>query len=352
MLTRIVLPQMVRHALPGFTNNWLVLVKSTALVSVIGLTDLMYRAKQAGAATRAAFFYFVVAAAVVYLAITSVSLLALRAVERRHARGVRRAARLAIGMDFETLLQPGTVGLYASGIGVTLELLAIALAGGLVLSIPLAVLRASRSRLLSWPVAAYTFVIRGTPLLVQVYLIYYGVAQLDWVQARWDAIWPWIWFKEPIFCALTAFVLNTTAYTIELVAGAIRETPLGEVEAAQSFGMGRATLMRRIVLPSALRRALPAYGNEAILMLHATAIASVVPGLVDVTGAANSVYATTYLPFEAYIAAALIYLVLTFALVLGLRALERRALAHLRPPDAPLRATALVPAAPDEARVA
>ena len=89
VLTRIVLPQTVRHALPGFTNNWLVLVKSTALVSVIGLTDLMYRAKQAGAATRAAFFYFVVAAAI-YLAITSLSLLALRAFERRHAHGVRR----------------------------------------------------------------------------------------------------------------------------------------------------------------------------------------------------------------------------------------------------------------------
>jgi His/Glu/Gln/Arg/opine family amino acid ABC transporter permease subunit len=90
VLLRIVLPQAVRHALPGFTNNWLVLVKSTALVSIIGLTDLMYRAKQAGAAARAAFFYFVVAA-VVYLAITTVSLAALRALERRHARGVRRA---------------------------------------------------------------------------------------------------------------------------------------------------------------------------------------------------------------------------------------------------------------------
>lgn len=89
VLTRIVLPQMVRHALPGFTNNWLVLVKSTALVSVIGLTDLMYRAKQAGAATRAAFFYFMVAAAV-YLAITTVSLFVLRVVERRHDRGGRR----------------------------------------------------------------------------------------------------------------------------------------------------------------------------------------------------------------------------------------------------------------------
>jgi arginine/ornithine transport system permease protein len=245
-------------------------------------------------------------------------------------------------MDFEALLQPDTLKLYASGVGTTLELLAISLFAGLVLSIPLAVARASRSALLSQPVAAFTFVLRGTPLLVQVYLIYYGVAQLDWVQARWDAIWPWMWFRAPLFCTLVAFGLNTTAYTIELVAGAIRETPHGEVEAAEAFGMGRATLLAHIVLPSALRRALPAYGNEVILMLHATSIASVVPGIVDITAAANSVYATTYLPFEAYIAAALIYLVLTFVLVLALRRIERRALAHLRRPGA----TGLAPTQP------
>ncbi len=252
-------------------------------------------------------------------------------------------------MDFATLLEADTLRLYAGGIVVTLELLVVSLACGIVLSIPLAVVRASGVRVLALPVAAFTFVLRGTPLLVQVYLIYYGVAQLDWVQARWDAIWPWVWFKEPVFCTLTAFVLNTTAYTIELVAGAIRETSHGEIEAAQSFGMGRATLMRRIVLPSALRRALPAYGNEAILMLHATAIASVVPGIVDLTGAANSLYATTYLPFEAYSAAALIYLALTFVLVLMLRWVESHALAHLRRPGGTF---ALAPAAPDEAHPA
>lgn len=255
-------------------------------------------------------------------------------------------------MDFETLLQPETLKLYASGLGVTLELLAIALVGGLMLSIPLAIVRSSGSRMLSVPVAVFTFVVRGTPLLVQVYLIYYGVAQLDWVQARWDAVWPWVWFKEPLFCTLIAFVLNTTAYTIELIAGAIRETPHGEVEAARSFGMGRATLMTRIVLPSALRRALPAYGNEAILMLHATAVASVVPGIVDITGAANSVYATTYLPFEAYIAAAAIYLALTFVLVLALRRIEAAALAHLRGSGSGAARAASGPAAPDGARPA
>ncbi len=239
-------------------------------------------------------------------------------------------------MDFATLWSADTLALYASGIGTTLELLAISLVGGFVLSLPLAVARASSVRWLSAPIAAYTFAIRGTPLLVQVYLIYYGVAQLDWVQARWDDAWPWSWFKAPLFCTLVAFVANTTAYTIELVAGAIRETPAGEVEAARSLGMTRATVLSRIVLPSALRRALPAYGNEAILMLHATAIASVVPGIVDLTGAANSLYAATYRPFEAYIAAAIVYLAMTFVLVAILRIVERRFLAHLRqPPPSP-----------------
>ena len=258
-------------------------------------------------------------------------------------------------MDLNALLLPDTLKLYASGIVTTLELLAISLAFGLTLSIPLAVMRASAVKWLALPIAAFTFVIRGTPLLVQVYLIYYGVAQLDWVQARWDAIWPWVWFKEPLFCTLVAFVVNTTAYTVELIAGAIRETPHGEIEAAQSFGMSRTTLTIRIVLPSALRRALPAYGNEVILMLHATSIASVVPGIIDITGAANSLYATSYLPFEAYIAAAAIYLALTFALVFVLRRIEKRALAHLHSPGRASGGTggwAATPAAPDEAHPA
>ena len=234
-------------------------------------------------------------------------------------------------MEFATLFERDTLLLYLAGAITTAKLLILSLALGLALAIPLALLRAAKSRILSTPVALFTYVMRGTPLLVQVYLIYYGVAQLAWVQARWDTLWPWTWFKAPLFCTLLAFVANTTAYTIEIVAGAMRQTPVGEIEAAQSAGMRRVTLMCRIVLPSALRRALPAYGNEVILMLHATAIASVVPGIVDITGAANSVYATTYLPFEAYIAAALIYLALTFLLVFVLRKIEWRALAHLRP---------------------
>lgn len=234
-------------------------------------------------------------------------------------------------MDFSALLQPDTLAAYAHGVLTTLELLVLSLACGLVLAVPLALLRAARPLWLRGPVWLFSYVWRGTPLLVQLYLIYYGIAQFPWIQARWDEIWPWTLFKQPFFCTVLAFVLNTTAYTTELFAGAIRDTPPGEVEAALSVGMNRLALYRRILLPSALRRALPGYGNEIILMLQATSVASVVPSIIDITGAASTVYSTYYLPFEAYLAAGLIYLCLTFALVHLLRAAERRWLAYLDP---------------------
>lgn len=182
-----------------------------------------------------------------------------------------------------------------------------------------------------WLVQAYTFVIRGTPLLIQVYLIYYGLGQLEWIQARWDSVWPWTHFKEPFFCALLAFSLNTAAYTAEMLAGAIRETSAGEIEAAQSFGMNRFQVMLHIVLPSALRRTLPAYSNEVVMMLHSTSLASAVPSLLDVTGAATRIYSDFYLPFEAYLAAAAIYLAVSFCLIGFFKFSEGRLLAYLAP---------------------
>jgi arginine/ornithine transport system permease protein len=164
-----------------------------------------------------------------------------------------------------------------------------------------------------------------------VYQLDYGVAQLEWVQARWDDVWPWTHFKEPFFCALLAFSLNTAGYTAEMLAGAIRETAAGEIEAAQAMGMGRWLAMRRIVLPSALRRTLPAYGNEVVMMLHSTSLASTVPAMLDITAAASRIYSDFYLPFEAYLAAAAIYLCITFALVGVLRLAERHFLAFLGP---------------------
>ena len=232
-------------------------------------------------------------------------------------------------MNWEVIFRPESLSMYGEGIVTTLVLLFSSLALGGIFALVFALMLTGRSVLLQRMVGAYTFVIRGTPLLLQVYLIYYGLGQLEWIQARWDTVWPWTHFKDPFFCALLAFSLNTAGYTAEMLAGSIRETNAGEIEAAQAFGMSRFQVMRRVVLPSAMRRTLPAYSNEVIMMLHGTSLASVVT-LLDLTGAAREVNSRHFLPFEAFITAALFYLALTFVLVALFRAAEAHWLAHLQ----------------------
>ena len=214
--------------------------------------------------------------------------------------------------------------LYLSGTLVTLQLLVVSLTAGLAVAIPLAVIRASPNPWLARPVWLFTYVFRGTPLLVQLFLIYYGLAQFSWM--RESVAWPM--FSSAWFCAMLAFAVNTCAYTIEIIAGAISATNHGEVEAARAMGMSPLTLTRRILLPSALRRSLPAYSNEAIMMLHGTSLASIVT-LLDITGAAREVNSKYYLPFEAFITAAGFYLALTFILVSLFHIAEKRWLVHL-----------------------
>lgn len=232
---------------------------------------------------------------------------------------------------FALIFEPQNLHLYWVGFWATMELLAVSLLAGGLLTLPLTLMRVSSNRWVSGPVWLFTYVIRGTPLLIQVYFIYYGIAQLEWVQALWDTTWPLTWFKEPFFCAVLAFTLNTSAYTIEMLAGGIRETPAGEIEAAQAAGFSKWNMMFRLVLPSALRRTLPGYSNEVVMMLHATSLASVVPALYDLTNAAYSIYKTYYLAFQPFIAVAVLYFILTFALVYVFRLLERRFLAYLKP---------------------
>ena len=234
-------------------------------------------------------------------------------------------------MNWAVIFEPQNLALFGAGIITTLSLLLSSLAVGAVLALAFALLLTGPWAPLRWIVGAYTYVIRGTPLLIQVYLIYYGLGQLEWIQARWNDVWPWTHFKEPFFCALLAFSLNTAGYTAEMLAGAIRETHAGEIEAAQSFGMSRFQVMLRIVLPSAMRRTLPAYSNEVVMMLQSTSLASAVPSLMDVTGAASRIYSDYYLPFEAYLAAAGIYLIASFALIGLFKFSESRLLAYLAP---------------------
>ncbi|MEO8383744.1 MAG: ABC transporter permease [Betaproteobacteria bacterium] len=216
--------------------------------------------------------------------------------------------------------------LYFSGALVTVKLLAVSLFAGLACAIPLAILRASHNPWLSRPVWLFTYVFRGTPLLVQLFLVYYGLAQFTWM--RESIVWPL--FSSAWFCAMFTFAVNTCAYTIEILAGALAATNHGEVEAAKAMGMSPITLYRRILLPSALRRSLPAYSNEAIMMLHGTSLASIVT-LLDITGAAREVNSRYYLPFEAFITAAMFYMALTFILVSLFHFAEKRWLSHLAP---------------------
>ncbi|MFZ5548458.1 MAG: ABC transporter permease [Pseudomonadota bacterium] len=227
-------------------------------------------------------------------------------------------------MDFSVIAE--NLPLYGQGMLVTLALLVLSLGIGMLFALPLAVLRSLPSPWAWRPVWLYTYVIRGTPLLAQLFLLYYGLAQFEAV--RESALWPWL--KSAWFCAVAAFAINTCAYTTEILYGAMRALPAGEVEAAKSLGMSRWVTFRRIVLPSAFRRALPAYGNEVVLMLHATSLASVVT-LYDLTGAAGEINSRYYMPFEAFITAGLGYLLITFVLVALFRAAEKRWLAPLTP---------------------
>jgi histidine transport system permease protein len=220
-----------------------------------------------------------------------------------------------------------TDGYNMTGLAMTLWLLVSACGIGFCLALPLAIARNARNPLFWGPVWFYTFVIRGTPLYVQLLIVYTGVYSLGVVQHT-----PALntFFRQGINCTILAFALNTGAYTTEIFAGAIRDTSFGEVEAGRALGMSQFTLYRRIIIPSALRRALPMYSNEVILMLHATTLAftATVPDILKVANDANS---ATYDSFNAFGLAALIYLCISFTLIFGFRRAERHFLAYLHP---------------------
>ena len=237
-------------------------------------------------------------------------------------------------MDVEVIVK--NLPLYLEGLWTTVQLVALSLACGLALAVPVALMGASRRWYLELPARAYIYVFRGTPLLIQMYIIYYGLAQFEAV--RESLLWTVL--REAYWCALLSFALNTAGYTGEILRGAIANTPHGEIEAARSVGMSRRQIHSRIVLPSAFRRALPAYGNEVIFMLHGSALAGVIT-LVDLFGAARIVNSRHFVPFESFIAAGAFYLCLTFVIAWGFKLWERRWHAHLRARD-----TAGAPAAP------
>jgi polar amino acid transport system permease protein len=191
----------------------------------------------------------------------------------------------------------------ADGFVVTLELALGSVILGLLIAAPAALGRVFAPRPVSLSLFAYTYLFRGTPILAQLFLIYYGSAQF---QASLSAAGLWWLFRDPFFCSLLTFTLNTAAYQTEIFAGAIRSVPHGQIEAARAAAMPPKLAARRIILPQAARFALRPFGNELILMVKASALASVVT-VYDLLATAKLAFQRTY-DFQAYIAAALVYI--------------------------------------------
>ncbi|KGD72314.1 MULTISPECIES: ABC transporter permease [Tatumella] len=219
-----------------------------------------------------------------------------------------------------------TDGYRFTGVAVTLWLLILSVVIGGVMAVILAIARVSSNRFISTPVWIFTYVFRGTPLYVQLLVFYTGMYTLEVVKGNelLNAF-----FRSGMNCTLLAFALNTCAYTTEVFAGAIRSVPHGEIEAARAYGFSRFKMYRCIILPAALRIALPAYSNEVILMLHSTSLAftATVP---DVLKIARDINAATYQPFTAFGIAAIIYLVISYGLITLFRMAERRWLPHVK----------------------
>jgi len=213
--------------------------------------------------------------------------------------------------------------MFAEGVWMTLQLTVLALSIGFLIALPsaLALYRGSR-----WApmVSAYVYVFRGTPLLVQTYLIYYGLSQFDFVRESWA----WVILREAWWCALIAFSLNSGAYATEILRGAFATTPKGELEAGTALGLNPGQVTWLVLLPSGLRRALPQYGNEVVFMLHGSVVASVIT-IQDILGAGRTLNGRYYLAYEGFITAAVLYMAITFLIVWVFRMIEKKYLAHL-----------------------
>ena len=215
--------------------------------------------------------------------------------------------------------------LVLSGLDNTILLLLISLPLGFVLALLFALGRVSKITLLSRTIASYIFVIRGTPLLVQIYLIYFGLGSVKLIRESFL----WYALKEPFWCGVIALTINTVAYGAEIFRGGIQSIEKSQVESGLSLGFGKFLLLRKIILPIAIRKVLPSYGNELILMVKATSLVSLTTYM-EMTGIARKIMAKTFAPVEAFIAAGILYLFLNFLMVQFVKYLEWKYNPHLR----------------------
>ena len=202
---------------------------------------------------------------------------------------------------------------------VTLKLLSASLFFGLFIGLLFAILRLNKNPIINKFSYGYSYVFRGTPLLVQIFIIYFGLGQIEYFRSTFL----WVIFKEPYWCAIIAFSLNTGAYTSEILRSAFQTIKPGFIEAGKSLGIPNKIIFYKIQIPIAIKQSLPAYGNEIILMMKGTSLASTVT-LLDLTGVAKYIISTTFKPIEVFIVAGSIYLFMTFVIHNLIKYLEKK----------------------------
>ena len=201
----------------------------------------------------------------------------------------------------------------------TIQLTLLSLFFGIFVGVFFAILRTGKNKLLYYLSYYYSYILRGTPLLVQIFIIYFGLGQVEWIRESFL----WIFLKEPYSCAILAFTLNTGAYSSEIFRSAFETINKGVVEAAEGLGINKINIFFKVKLPLAIRQSLPAYGNEMVLMLKGTSLASTVT-LLDLTGVAKHIISTTFRPVEVFIVAGSIYLLMTFIIHNFIKFLEKK----------------------------
>jgi polar amino acid transport system permease protein len=221
-------------------------------------------------------------------------------------------------MSFDTALIVESLPKMLMGIGLTFQLLILSAVFGLILATLLMLMRISGKWWLSWPAQAYIYVFRGTPILVQIFIVYYGFPQLEMI--RESVLWPL--FRDPFGCAVFALSLNAGAYVSEILRGGVLGVDRGMLEAGEALGLSKTQRFVYLTTPIATRLALPAYGNDIISLLKSTALASTIT-LMEMTGIARTIVAQTYAPYEIFISLAIVYMVLTFLIQKLVARIER-----------------------------
>ena len=205
------------------------------------------------------------------------------------------------------------------GIPLTLQVVSISTILGIFLAVAVALMRISGNRLMSLPAYYFVYLIRGTPLLLQLYFVYYGLSQFEVI--RESILWPIL--KEPYWCGIITLTISTGAYSSEIIRGGILSVSKNYIEASGALGLSQIKTFILITLPITVRQALPAYGNELILMVKASSLISIVT-LMEITGIARTIISKTYAPVEIFLVAGSIYLVINFIIVMFVNLAERR----------------------------